>query len=414
MKRCHVCLLFAGAATLWLPSDAAVTTSRTRRHLRPDIRKSVSFVEDRFHQNSDAAQRQFMGRVVAHGGQLFMNTAVPGQIWALSPDYTTSSWMWKPSGSVYSADLPGLPVNPPTLSFAGPSPGPGGAMATVGVPAPAPASAPGPAPGPGGAGGVCESLKGKAEQTPGAQGMFLNCQEFRYYGDSVFGKTAPYGCHCASWTVNCPFETCPVGTAFDSTCLSPDVKGMGFTALSKLSNYINPGSVPKALRPYTVHPDYISTCMYWLPKPANPGMPAVNSAAYASHLPDFATFFFDGISLFACADQISDEHRLSATKAGLLRALAQPSLSILSITCGSLSALVTGPASEIAAAAKIASNPSFCWQAVTLPVCTTAPSVPTAPAAPGGAPSPFMAPSPYPGPGGGVHPGPAPGPAPAR
>ena len=77
--------------------------------------------------------------------------------------------------------------------------------------------------------------------------MFLGCQEFRYYGGAPYGMkpTAPYGCHCAAWTVNCPFETCPVGTAFDGKCLSPIAKKMGFTSLSKMSNFAPSGQGPK-------------------------------------------------------------------------------------------------------------------------------------------------------------------------
>lgn len=392
MHRARLCLFPIVVATISLPVHAVVTSSTLKRHLRPTSRNSVSLVEDRAQERDSVTQRQVLGRVVSHDGQLFMNAAVPGQIWALAPDYTNGKWIWQPAGSVYGTD-PALPVNPPTVFAPGPAPG---AAQTAAGPAPVPAAAPGPgpAPGPGAAPGPCEKLKAKGDQTPGAIGMFLGCQEFRYYGDSVMGKTAPYGCHCASWTVNCPFETCPTTEAFDAACLSPDVKSMGFKSLSKMINYVNPASVPKGLRPYTQHPDYISTCMYWLPKPPMASLPAVHSSQYAKQLPDFATFFFDGITFPGCAEQIWDENKLSVTKAGLLHALGQTQLQVVSITCGSMSALITGPKSEIDAAARIASNVKFCFQAATLPVCTVAPSPPPAPpAAPAGGPGPAPAPA---------------------
>lgn len=254
---------------------------------------------------------------------------------------------------------------------------------------------------------TCSKLIQAAESTPGTKGMFLNCQEFTYYGAGTFGKTPPWGCHCASWTVNCPFETCPVGTAFDDVCLAAKAKKLGFSSLSKLSNFVNPASVPKALRPYTVHPDYISTCMYWLPKPPNPSLPAVNTDSFAVHLPKFATFYFDSPSLFECSQAIDDEDKFEATKAGLVKGLGQPGLSVLSITCGTpqegTHAIVTGPADQMDKAAKLASNPTFCFQASNIQMCTlplppgAIPGAPgPAPGAPGAPAAPFAAPAPAP------------------
>jgi len=224
--------------------------------------------------------------------------------------------------------------------------------------------------------------------------------------------------------VNCPFETCPIGTAFDSQCLAAPIKAMGFTALSKLSNFVSPASVPKDLRPFTVHPDYVSTCMYWLPKPANAGLNAVNTEKYASHLPDFGTIQFDFIggavrgtdvlggfvppvripdpsgSIAYCAEQVADEATLEKTKAAILAALGQKDLSIISVTCGKMNVLVTGPKAQLDAAAEKAKNPRFCFFAATKQVCTVEPDpLPYVP-------PPLMAPGPAPGPGG------APGPSP--
>jgi len=232
--------------------------------------------------------------------------------------------------------------------------------------------------------------------------MFLGCQEFRYYGSGIMGQTAPYGCHCASWTVNCPFESCPIGEAFDAECLAPSVKKMGFTALSKLTNFINPASVPKALRKYTVHPDYVSTCMYWLPKPSNAGLHPVNNANYHKVLPDFGTLYFDSVTLVECADQISTEQKLHQTETNLINALGMPGLSVISISCGSMSALVTGPAEQLNAAAEKAKHPHFCWFAVSVQVCTVVP--------PPTIPPPAAAPVPMPGPSPGFAPAPAPAP----
>jgi len=201
--------------------------------------------------------------------------------------------------------------------------------------------------------------------------MFLGCQEFRYYGTNIMGAGDPYGCHCASWTVNCPFATCDSrGMAWEAQCLDDAVQNIGFTSLSKMSNYVNPNSVPKALRPYTVHPDYVSTCMYWLPKPSTASIPPVNPPAFAGKLPDFATFYFDGITYLDCVTQISDENKLRMTEGGLLFALGVKGLSVLSITCGSMTALMSGPKDALKQAAAKASNPKFCFMAVTKKVCT--------------------------------------------
>lgn len=338
---------------------------------------------------SDEGSVATMGHAVEHGGELFMNTALPGEVWALKPNWNTNEWTWKSAGSIYAGEDPGAPINPPRMVAAGP------AAAEPPAEAPDPPAAASPAAkGP----PACAKLMELGEKTPGAKGMFLNCQEFRYYGGGVFGNPSPYGCHCASWTVNCPFETCPIGTAFDDQCLSPAVKKMGFTALSKLSNFVSPASVPKALRKYTVHPDYISTCMYWLPKPANPSLPAVNAAAYARHLPDFGTFYFDSVTLVECADQVADETKLETTKANLVKALGQSELTVISITCGSMSALVTGPKPQLDAAASLAKDPHFCWPAVSVQVCTvvapTTPAPPTLPPPPVAPPAPALPPAP--------------------
>jgi len=320
-----------------------------------------------------------MGRAVAHGQSIYMNTAIPGQIWALKANTDTNLWTWEHAGNAYSSDDPGLPINPPRYS---PAPAPAPAEPVIASPAGAPTPA----------GPTCAALIAKAEKTKGGKGMFLGCQEFRYYGSGVLAQTAPYGCHCASWTVNCPFETCPIGTAFDEKCLSADVKKMGFTALSKLSNYVNPASVPKALRKYAVHPDYISTCMYWLPKPANSGLPAVNADTYSQHLPDFGTLYFDSVTLAQCSDQIADEGKLARTEANLIAALGQKDLSVISITCGSMSALVTGPKDQLAAAAEKAKGTKFCWFAVNVQVCTVVQPIPYVPPmmmGPSPGPSPF-------------------------
>lgn len=162
-------------------------------------------------------------------------------------------------------------------------------------------------------------------------------------------------------------------------CLAPAVKEMGFTALSKLSNFINPSSVPKALRPYTVHPDYISTCMYWLPKPANPGLPAVNAASYGRVLPDFGTFYFKSVTLFECAEQISNPDRYQKTQDNLLIALGEPDLKVVSIACGSMSALVTGPKEQMDRAAERAKDQYWCWFAYNKEVCTVHPRPTPAP-----------------------------------
>lgn len=409
----------AAAAIAAKPLRSQNAVSLVSRHLR---RGGSAALES-------AAEGATMGRVVAHGRELYMNTAIPGEIWALKPNYETSKWVWEHAGQVYSPDDPGAPVNPP--EFPGP-PAPAEPSAPAEAAAASPMGGAAPAPPP----PSCAMLINEAEKTKGSKGMFLGCSEFRYYGGNVLGTSQPYGCHCASWTVNCPFETCPIGTAFDDKCLSPAAKKMGFTSLSKLSNFVSPASVPKALRPFTVHPDYISTCMYWLPKPANPGLPAVDAPKYGRVLPDFATFYFDSVTLVQCADQVATEQALETTEKSLVVALGQKDLSVISITCGSMSALVTGPQAQIDAAAAKAKHPHFCWMAFSVQVCTVvAPPVPFVPwfppafspmpgpmPGPGPAPSPMMmpmlpvftlpgAPAPVGGPG--FAPAPVGGPAPA-
>lgn len=397
-------LILSVTATAVFPGTDAISVSPVRSH------NAVSLVDD---------GASAMGTAVEHGGALYMNTAIPGQIWSLKANLDQNVWQWEQAGNAYSANNPGAAINPVDMSMllGGPGPAPG---APAPAPAPAAAGAPGPAGAPAAAGPSCAALIAQAEKTPGAKGMFLGCKEFRYYGGGIFGKSAPYGCHCAAWTVNCPFETCPVGTAFDEKCLAPSVKKMGFTALSKLSNFVNPASVPKALRKYAVHPDYVSTCMYWLPKPANPSLPAVNAAAYSKFLPEFATFYFnyvgapaqacvapklDDVSTMSeCAGQVGDESKLKTTEANLIAALGQAGLSVLSITCGSMSALVTGPPAALAAAASVSKHPFFCFMAVDRQVCTLKPKAVFCPPAPG--PGPAGAPGPAFGAG-------APGPAPA-
>lgn len=416
--RPEMSLIFSVTATAVLLGADAFSVSPVRS------RNAVSFVEDKLRRGASASLSvegegaSAMGTAVEHGGALYMNTAIPGEIWSLKANFENNNWQWQPAGNAYSQNNPGAPINPVDMSMVGSGPSPAGAPAPA--PAPAAAGAPGPAAAPAAAGPSCAALIAQAEKTPGAKGMFLGCKEFTYYGSGVFGKSAPYGCHCAAWTVNCPFETCPIGTAFDEKCLAPSVKKMGFTALSKLSNFVNPASVPKALRKYAVHPDYVSTCMYWLPKPANPALPAVNAAAYSQHLPDFATFYFnyvgapaqacvapklDDVSTMSeCAAQVGDEAKLKTTQANLIAALGQAGLSVLSITCGSMSALVTGPPAQLAAAAALSKHPFFCWMAFDKQVCTLKPKTIPCPPAPGpgpagpaGAPGPaFGAPAPAP------------------
>jgi len=427
--------LFSFSVTIaaWLPAVVALSQQRSRIVSNLNLR----------HGASDASiSGEVMGRAAVQGKTIYMNTAIPGEIWSLKADEITNTWTWGRAGHVYN-DLvdPGKPINPPTpaltypqwLAYKPPPPLMPAAAAPVAPAAPAKA------------GPTCAGLVAAYEKTPGGKGMFLGCQEFRYYGGQPYGmdQTAPYGCHCASWTVNCPFETCPVGTAFDGKCLSPTAKKMGFTSLSKMSNFVSPASVPKALRPFTVHPDYVSTCMYWLPKPAAAALPPVNTALYATHLPDFGTLQFDWLStqnaahtyqtsitdaahLSDCFDQIADEAKLEATKANLLAALGQKDLTVISITCGSMSALMSGPRDQLAAAAKKAEYAHFCWFAATLQVCTVSPPPTTttttlAPAEdknfdgirdPAPMPAPGPAPGPFPGPSPGPSPGPGPAPAP--
>jgi len=376
---------------------ASATSSPVRSH-----NNAVSFVSRNLRRGTsdavsgemDGSRTAVMGRAVLQGQSIYMNTAIPGEIWALKANTDTNKWTWEHAGQVYSPVDPGAPMNNNPRMMRNPGDGldnpdnllvpmnpPAPAPPPVAAPPPAAPAAPAPAP------PSCAMIIAEAEKTKGLKGMFLGCQEFRYYGGpSILGKTQPMGCHCASWTVNCPFETCPIGTAFDDRCLSATVKKMGFTSLSKLSNFISPASVPKDLRPYTVHPDYISTCMYWLPTPSNAGLPAINHVAYKSTLPDFGTLFFDSIDIRTCGDQVADMDRLEMTKKHLIEALGEKDISVISITCGSMSALVTGPKEQLDRAADKAKYAHFCWFAATAQVCTVTP--PPTPAPP---PMPFFA-----------------------
>lgn len=302
-----------------------------------------------------------------------MPVVVPGE--SLVPEFSKAQWNWKTG----PAQVPGL-----GSTAAAPAPG---ALAAV---APAPA-APG-APGPAQAGSVCDDLRKAGEAA--FPGQFLDCKEFRYYSAGIWAQSDPYGCHCSAWSVNCPFETCRVNMAWEDQCMDKKVMDMGFTALSKMSSTLPPNSVPKELRAFGSHPDYISMCMYWRKKPANIQLPPVNAAQYASALPSFATLRFEGVGVEGCMKFVDNEMNIGQTKTALLSALGLSDLDVISITCGDdltnhgSDILIEGPPKSVSQAAAKQKEPDFCFKAIGIQACTQLRNVPAPAPAPGGVPSP--------------------------
>lgn len=346
------------------PSPSASSLLRSRHATAPLLQTATS---GRVSQSSLLRTRVHATdlRGGSTAGSKIMPTVIKGE--SLVPNFDESKWGWVTG----AATVPGL----------------GGAPGAA--PGPAPAAAPGAAPAPGQAGGPCDELKKKGEAD--FPGQFLDCKEFRYYGATVFAQSAPYGCHCSSWSVNCPYETCRVTQAWEDKCLDKGVMDMGFTALSKMSNYLPPSSIPKLLRPHGSHPDYISMCMYWRAKPPNHALPPVDTSKFVGVFPDFATLRFEGIGLAGCMKFLTNEMSLAQAKTGLLTALGAMDLEVVSITCGDdltnegSDMLITGPPDLVKQAASKQQAPDFCFDAVGVKVCTGA--MPPAPApAPGPAP----------------------------
>mmetsp|Transcript_54945 Transcript_54945/g.96357 ORF Transcript_54945/g.96357 Transcript_54945/m.96357 type:complete len:418 (+) Transcript_54945:176-1429(+) len=304
--------------------------------------------------------------------------AVQGE--SLVPDFSKSQWTWMPG----NAEVPGL-----VSAAAAPAPG------AAAAPAPAAPGAPGPAQ----AGSPCDELRKAGEAA--FPGQFLDCKEFRYYGGSIFAQADPYGCHCSAWSVNCPFEICKVSTAWEDQCMDKQVMDMGFTGLSKMSNYLPPTSIPKELRAMGSHPDYISMCMYWRKKPPNVQLPPTNAAEYASALPSFATMRFDGIGVEGCMKFVDNEMSIGQTKTGLLAALGLSDLDVISITCGNdltnhgADVLVEGPPNSVTQAAAKQRELGFCFQALGIQACTYMGAPAPAPAFGGPSPAgkPFFVPA---------------------
>lgn len=269
---------------------------------------------------------------------------------SLVPDFSKSQWTWVTGNAQVS-----------------------GLVAPAAAPSPAESAAP--APGPVQASNPCDELRKAGEAA--FPGQFLDCKEFRYYGSSVFAQSDPYGCHCSSWSVNCPFETCRVSTAWEDQCLDQKVMGMGFTGLSKMSNYLPPTSIPKALRSSGSHPDYISMCMYWRSKPPTLALPPTNVASYGLSLPSFATLRFDGVDVQGCMTFVDTEMNIGQAKAALLTALGAQDLEIISITCGSdldnhgADVLIEGPPNSVAQAVGKQHGSAFCFQALGIQACTS-------------------------------------------
>lgn len=264
----------------------------------------------------------------------------PGESYVLSPDWNTMQWTW----TARSQAAGGITGSAPALNRTN-------ASST---------NTTGPA-----ANNLCSTL-----QSAAPAGHFLECREFRYYGSGVFGRGQPYGCHCAAWSVNCPFELCSPQQAWEDQCLDTPATDLGFVSFSKLPLHVPAEeSIPPALRPFQQKTDYISTCMYWLPKPPAPQMPTLfsNASTLARLLPDFATLWFWGIGLEDCGWEVSTEANLVASKDALLSALNQQGLEVLSITCGNQekaygqNAVIKGPWASVERAEELAGNASFCY-----------------------------------------------------
>jgi len=281
---------------------------------------------------------------------------------ALVPDFDKLQWTW-------------VVDPPPSVGLA---PGP-----AASAPSPLASSAPAPGPAAPAVANPCNALLDLGKT--GAPGQFLGCQEFRYYGVSLIGAGQPYGCNCGAWSVNCPFQTCDIGQAWDEQCLDPAATSLGFTGLSRNWHPLPSGSLPMPMTGFVHHPGIFSMCMYWLPKPQNPTLPPMDVAGLSMVLPRYANLMFQGAALNDCMKAMTNSATLEMTKQGLKDALGIPDISVVTVDCGSFNALIQGPPSSVEQAVAKATAPNFCFDVSALQVhICTAPLAGPAPSPAGG------------------------------
>lgn len=215
---------------------------------------------------------------------------------AAQPDPYVSTWQYSyrnPNVQLAS----GWSIDPPPYNADDPLPGgnfgsqatnaehytwDGAKWAWQGGPPAAPA-APAPAFGPdaavpkGGNGVVSNPINcGKMQKSMGEDypdSPTMNCHPFSYYGGDQF-VTKSTGCECYVWTNLCPYETCTIGNMWEGKyCVDPKAQNeYKIIGISKWMMTLNGGFLPHG--GYTQHPPQMSLCLYWIDKPANPGLPA--------------------------------------------------------------------------------------------------------------------------------------------
>lgn len=305
---------------------------------------------------------------------------------SLVPDFPSGRWNWAPN----SDGLKSLTPQDLVVVSAGPGPAPGPAPGFAAAPAPSAMASPAPGPAPVMA-NVCGALFDAGEKS--MPGQFMECQEFRYYSRGPL-VTPPFGCHCSTWSVSCPFETCGARRAWEENCLAPEASSLGFTSLSKTWHPLPANSLPQQMKTFKTHPGIVSMCMYWLPKPATPTLPPL---AVPDHLPEYGNLHMPGAmhgqGVLNCLNMTSTPMAVQQTKAALQTALGESGIVVVSVYCGlgAFNALLKGPNDQVARAISKAAQPQFCFKASEVPLefCT--------PLAPGPSPSPAMSPGPAPG-----------------
>ena len=97
----------------------------------------------------------------------------------------------------------------------------------------------------------------------------IQCHGHSYYGDGIF-PAQDSACYCYTWTLACPFTTCPIKSAWND-CVDDTAKGMGFETVSQQTISLKAG--------YPHHVPYMSMCMFWRPKPPHAGLPPVDTSS---------------------------------------------------------------------------------------------------------------------------------------
>jgi hypothetical protein len=179
----------------------------------------------------------------------------------------------------------------------------------------------------------------------------IQCKGHSHYGDGLF-PAQDSACMCDTWTLACPFTTCPIKSAW-SDCVDDTAKGLGFDTVSQQTISLKAS--------YQHHVPHMSTCTYSRPKPPHAGLPPVDTSSITWPTA-VGKVKVGGISPGDCYKLTETAEGVDKVKKALVEALGSDKLNVLLVMCGSFEADFEGPVEDVKKAEEAASKDDFCFK----------------------------------------------------